>query len=47
MAEEHGAEFLDAAALAEPSEKDCEHLTPEGHGALARAAADRIKKIFE
>ena len=47
VAEEHGAEFLDAAALAEPSEKDCEHLTPEGHGALARAAADKIKKIFE
>jgi len=46
VAESRGAWFLDASRYAEPSEADCEHLLPEGHAALGRAAAEKIREIF-
>jgi lysophospholipase L1-like esterase len=46
VAEAHGAAFLDAAELAEPSAIDCQHLLPEGHAALAAAVTDKIREIF-
>lgn len=46
MAEKCGAYFLDAAQFAEPSDLDSEHMTPEGHAALGKAVAERIKEIF-
>jgi lysophospholipase L1-like esterase len=47
VAEAHGAAFLDAGALAEPSDIDCEHLLPSGHAAIAGAVAAKIREIFE
>ena len=46
VAEKFGAYFLDAAALAYPSDIDCEHLTAEGHRALGEAVAQRISEIL-
>ena len=46
VAEARGAYFLDAAEYAEPSEADCQHMLPEGHAALGRAVAEKIKEIF-
>lgn len=47
MADKCGAYFLDAAKFADPSPIDSEHMTPEGHSALGKAIAEKIKEIFE
>lgn len=47
VAENYGVHFLDAAEYACPSELDCEHLTREGHAALGKAIAEKIKSIFD
>lgn len=47
IAAAHGAEFLDAAAYAEPSVKDCVHMEPASHLALGTAIAKKIRTIFE
>lgn len=39
------ASFLDAAQVAEPSEVDREHLTEEGHAALADAVYEIVKNL--
>lgn len=46
MAEKCGAYFMDAAQYAEPSAIDCEHMTREGHKALGKAIAEKIKEIL-
>lgn len=46
VAEKFGAYYMNAADYAYPSEIDCEHLTPEGHRALGKAVADKIKTIL-
>ena len=46
-AEKFGAYYMNAAEYAYPSEKDCEHMTVQGHLALGAAAADMIKQIFD
>lgn len=46
VAKNNGAEFLDAAMLAQPSPVDCQHLTPEGHKALGEAVAGKIREIL-
>ena len=38
--------FLDAACCAEPSPVEGTHLLPEGHAALARALAEKVREIF-
>lgn len=42
MAEAAGCLFLDAASVAEPSEKDLVHLDEKGHAAIAEAVAGII-----
>lgn len=46
FAENCQAEFLDAAAVAEPSERDCVHLSADAHRRLGLAVADRIRQIL-
>lgn len=46
MADKCGAYFLDAAQYASPSPIDSEHMTPDGHLALGKAVADKIKEIL-
>lgn len=41
-----GIEYLNAQALAEPSDIDCVHMTPEGHRALGLAVAEKVKEIL-
>lgn len=45
-AEKHGAEFLDAAAIAQPSPVDCLHLDEGAHAALGAAVADKIRQML-
>lgn len=45
-AERFGAEFLDAAAYAEPSQVDCEHMDERGHAALGAAVAAKLKTML-
>ena len=45
-AQEAGVFFLDAACCAEPSPVEGTHLLPEGHAALARALAEKVRRIF-
>ncbi|MEG0912525.1 MAG: GDSL-type esterase/lipase family protein [Oscillospiraceae bacterium] len=45
LAEEEGCVFFDAASAASSSDEDREHMTPEGHTALAKSLADKIMKI--
>ena len=47
VAEKWGAHFMNAADYAAPSELDCEHMTAEGHAALGKAAAEKIRAILE
>lgn len=47
IADKCGAYFLDAAKLASPSPIDSEHMTPDGHKALGKAVAEKIKEILE
>ncbi len=42
-----GVYFMDAAQFAQPSSADCEHMTPEGHAAFGKAAAEKIREILE
>lgn len=46
QAKEKGFFFFDAAAAAQVG-RDGLHLTPESHGALARALAQKVKEILE
>lgn len=46
LAERIGAHFLDAALYASPEPADCEHMTREGHAALGRAMAEKIREIL-
>lgn len=46
VAEELGAHFLDAAAIAEPSPQDSLHLTAQGHRQLADAFTDKVQDIL-
>ena len=46
LAEEYGVDFLDAAEAAKPSRLDGVHMGPEGHQALGRAAAAKLRAIF-
>ena len=45
-AQEAGVFCLDAACCAEPSPVEGTHLLPEGHAALARALAEKVRRIF-
>ena len=47
MADKCGAYFLNAADYAEPCDIDSEHMTPNGHAALGKAVAAKIKEILE
>ena len=42
----YGWDFLNAADYAEASEKDGIHMEPEGHAALAKAVAEKVKEIL-
>lgn len=42
IAEKHGAEFIDAAKIASPSEEDGVHMTAEGHRQLFEAIYKQI-----
>lgn len=44
VAKRYGSAFLDAAAVAEPSEADSVHLSVEGHFALGEAIAGKIRE---
>ena len=46
-AKAHQAYFLNAADYASPSLTDCVHMDPESHLALGRAAAKKIREIFQ
>ena len=41
-----GVEFLDGAKLARPSLKDCVHMDPEGHAALAEAVYAKLREML-
>lgn len=45
IAEKYRCDFLDAAALAEPSEADSVHLMPEGHRAIGLAVAEKVRTM--
>lgn len=47
VADKCGEYFLDASQYASPSTIDSEHMTPEGHLALGKAVAEKIKEILE
>lgn len=47
VAEELGVYFLDAATIADPSERDSLHLEAEGHRKLADAFTGKIREILE
>lgn len=46
VAEQLGAYFLDASAVAEPSPEDSLHLAAEGHRHLADAITKKVREIF-
>jgi len=46
VAEQHGCEFLDAAGYVAPSPLDGIHWEPQGHAALARAVAEKVREII-
>lgn len=46
VAEEEQVYFLDAGPIAEVSPLDAVHLTENGHAALGKAAAEKIREIF-
>ena len=46
IAERHHAKFLDAGAIAKPSEIDREHLDEEGHMAIAEAIYRNISDVL-
>jgi lysophospholipase L1-like esterase len=47
LAKMMGCEFIDLGAAASASPDEGIHLTAEGHGAVARAMAAKIREIFE
>ena len=47
IAKAFGAEFMDAARYAEPSEADCIHMDAENHRKLAEAVCERVRTMFE
>ncbi len=46
IAEKYGLEFLDAAAITDPSPVDGVHLSAEGHEKIGLAVAEKIAEIF-
>ena len=46
VAEQLGAHFLDAAAVAEPSPEDSLHLAAEGHRRLADATTKKVQQLL-
>lgn len=46
VAEQLGAYFLDASAIAEPSPEDSLHLAAEGHRRLADAITKKVQQIL-
>ena len=47
IARAFGAEFMDSAQYAEPSEADCIHMDAENHRKLAEAVCERVRAMFE
>ena len=47
IAKKFGAEFMDAAQSAEPSEADCLHMDAENHRKLAEAVCAKVRAMFE
>ena len=47
VAEATGSWYLNAAEVAQPSEKDGLHMEPEGHKMLAQAVAAKVLEIFQ
>lgn len=45
VCQQYGAELLDAAAFAQPSEVDCVHMNEENHNRLAHAVYEKIKEM--
>lgn len=46
MCAQKGVRMLDAARVAKPSRKDCIHMEPEGHRALAEAVAEALRDML-
>lgn len=46
IAGEENTAFLDLQSVAEPSEEDGMHMTPEGHRAIGRAVADMLIRML-
>ena len=47
IAKKFGAEFMDSAQYAQPSEADCIHMDAESHRRLAEAVCEKVKAMFE
>ena len=47
VSSEYGTAFFDAGQVTEVSPVDCEHLTPEGHRAIAEALSVIIRNLCE
>ncbi len=43
---QRGVKMVDAAKVAKPSKRDCIHMEPDGHEALAQAVAKALKEIL-
>lgn len=46
VAESYGLPWMDAAEFAQPSAIDGVHMTPEGHIALGKAVAEKVREIL-
>ena len=46
IAKRRGIAFLAASDVALPGEKDQEHMTREGHAALAEAVFEKVREIL-
>ena len=42
-----GVYFLNAGEIAEVSKRDCIHFTEEGHAALGKAVAEKVRELFQ
>ena len=40
-------ERLNAGEIAEVSKRDCIHFTEEGHAALGKAVAEKVRELFQ
>lgn len=47
LANEYEVEYLNAAEYAEPSDADHIHMTAEGHAALGKAVAEKLKEMYQ